>query len=54
MQHAVVVAEALASGAPSGKSWGVVAKVIAAAVGGQLGQEPGLGLRLIAQLEAER
>ena len=44
------MAEALAStGAPSGKTWRVVAEFIAAATanGGQPGEAPGLGLRFV-------
>ena len=55
MQHAVAAAaEALAFGAPSGKTWRVVADFIAATVGGQPGEEPGLDLRLIMKFEVER
>ena len=55
MQHAVAAAaESLAFGAPSGKSWRVVADFVAAMVGGQLGEVSGLDLRLIMKVEVER
>ena len=55
MQHAVAAAaEALAFRVPNGMTLRVVAEFIAAVVGGQPGEEPGLDLRLITRFEVER